>query len=284
MVTDHPPFQYRFARPTAGVFPGAHPGQMLGSGQLFKHHLPLIASPDPRRIDLRASLLDPFSHYQVRSYQQQNNLDVYIIADMSASMAYRGRFDKRRTLIRFVLATAESAFAYGDNFGFIGCRNEVDQRNLLPACSQRSRVQNLAQTLQRVPFEGEGAALASAAYHLPARGSLVFLFSDAHLPLTRLRHVLHTLRKHQVVPVIIWDLRELADFPQRGLVCYRDMETGAQRTLWMRPALRRQITAAYHQRRQAIRQTCLACGVLPLFHTGTYDADVFTRFFQQYAL
>ncbi len=48
-------FHYRLAHPGYSVFPGAHPGQMVGSGQLFKRHEPLLASPDPRRIDLRAS-------------------------------------------------------------------------------------------------------------------------------------------------------------------------------------------------------------------------------------
>ncbi|WP_256360841.1 hypothetical protein [Methylomonas koyamae] len=71
---------------------------MVGNGQLFKRHEALLARPDPRRLDLRASVLDPFGQYRVRAYQEHDRVEVMVLADLSASLAYAGRFDKREVL------------------------------------------------------------------------------------------------------------------------------------------------------------------------------------------
>jgi len=81
------------------VFPGANAGKTEGNGLLFKQHKPLISAPDLRHIDLRASMLNPFSQYQVKSFQQQSRLDVFLLADLSASMGYQGKYNKQQVLV-----------------------------------------------------------------------------------------------------------------------------------------------------------------------------------------
>lgn len=187
---------YRLPWQSSAVYPGAHPGQMIGAGQLFKRHEPLIASPDPRRIDLRASVLDPFFGYRVRVYQQQSTVNVYVLADMSASMGYA---DKQQTLLQFLQTAANSAFGYGDKFGFIGCTERIEHRWLLPACQHLGRVSALAKQLERLTFTGTVNGLQNAAAFLPAERSLVFLLSDCHFPLPQLRAVLGSLQGHDSV-------------------------------------------------------------------------------------
>ncbi|MGZ5051094.1 MAG: DUF58 domain-containing protein [Methylobacter sp.] len=276
-------FRYRPARPAVGVFPGAHPGQMVGSGQLFKRHEPLIASPDPRRIDLRASVLDPFGGYRVRVYQQKSTLDVYLIADLSASMSFSGRLDKQRMLVDFLLSAASSAFSYSDNFSFIGCGRQLEQRWLVQGCRQMGRIQALANQLQNHVFAQGSESLSESARFLPAKPALVFLLSDFHFGADRLHSLMHTLSRHDVVPLVLWDSNEFLDLPQWGLVKYRDMENGSERTLFMRPALRRNIVQAYEQRRRRLQRTFRAFGAEPLFIDGHYQAAHVDHYFQQRA-
>lgn len=253
---------------------------MIGAGQLFKRHEPLIASPDPRRIDLRASVLDPFSSYRVRVYQQQSSVNVYLIADMSVSMGYA---DKQQTLLRFLHTAANSAFGYGDKFGFIGCTERIEQRWLLPACQHSGRVSALAKQLERLTFTGSAIGLQNAAAYLSVQRSLVFLLSDCHFPLPHLRAVLGSLQGHDVIPLVLWNQDEYATLPNWGLISFQDMENNANRTLFMRPALRQKIMAAYRQRQHDLKHMFRAFGSEPLFITERYSAQTINRHLQQRA-
>jgi uncharacterized protein (DUF58 family) len=269
---------YRLPWQSSSVYPGAHPGQMIGAGQLFKSHEPLIASPDPRRIDLRASVLDPFFGYRVRVYQQQSTVNVYVLADLSASMGYA---DKQQTLLQFLLTAANSAFTYGDKFGFIGCTERIEHRWLLPACQHLERVSALAKQLEHLTFTGSANGLQNAAAFLPAERSLVFLLSDCHFPLPQLRTVLGSLQGHDVIPLVLWNQDEYAALPNWGLVAFQDMESNATRTLFMRPALRQKIIAAYQQRRDDLKNVFRAFGSEPLFITEGYSTQTVNRHLQQ---
>jgi uncharacterized protein (DUF58 family) len=274
-------FRYRPARPAAGVFPGAHPGQMVGGGQLFKRHEPLIASPDPRRIDLRASVLDPFGGYRVRVYQQKSTLDVYLIADLSASMSFPGRLNKQRVLVDFLLSAASSAFSYGDSFGFIGCGRQFEQRWLVQGCRQMGSIRALASHLESHVFAQGSESLPETARFLPASRALVFLLSDFHFGADRLHSLMHAINRHDVVPLVLWDSAEYLDLPPWGLIKYQDMENGSLRTLFMRPALRRKIVQAYEQRRRQLQRAFRGFGAEPLFIDGHYQAAHVDHYFQQ---
>ena len=269
---------YRLPWQSSSVYPGAHPGQMIGAGQLFKRHEPLIASPDPRRLDLRASVLDPFSGYRVRVYQQQSTVNVYVLADMSASMGYA---DKQQTLIQFLLTAANSAFGYGDKFGFIGCTGRIEHRWLLPACQHLGRVSALIKQLERFTFTGTASGLQNAAAFLPAERSLVFLLSDCHFPLPQLRAVLGSLQGHDVIPLVLWNQDEYTAMPNWGLISFQDMENHATRTLFMRPSLRQKIIAAYQQRQHDLKHLFRAFGSEPLFITERYSTQTINRHLQQ---
>lgn len=283
MTTAPETFRYRLAGPAGSVFPGAHPGQMVSSGQLFKRHEPLIAAPDPRRIDLRASVLDPFGSYQVRVYQQKSTLDVYLIADLSASMSFSGSLNKQRILIDFLLSAASSAFSYGDSFGFIGCGRQLEQRWLLPGCRQMGRVRALAKNLENHVLAQGCESLPQTARLLPASRSLVFLLSDFHFGTDWLKTLMHGLSRHDVIPLVLWDSAEYADLPPWGLIKYQDMENGATRTLFMRPALRQKIVRTFEQRRRQLQQAFRAFGAEPLFIDGRYKAEHIDHYFQQRA-
>lgn len=272
-------FHYRLAHPGYSVFPGAHPGQMVGSGQLFKRHEPLLASPDPRRIDLRASLLDPFGDYRVRVFQQHSKLTMYVIADLSASMA-----GKLPALADFVLSAAQSALETGDSFGFIGCGPGLDRRWLLPAGHAMQPIREMAVQMRDFQAQGRADSLSQVSPLLPARRSLLFLPSDWHFPLATLKRILQPLTPHAVVPLVLWDESEYTGLPEWGLVRFKDSENGRAKTLLMRPELKRRIVQAFEQRKSQLQHAFRGFGMEPLFLSGAYRADLMTRYFQQHAL
>lgn len=275
-------FNYRLPATVAGVFPGAHAGQMVGMGKLFKRHAPLIASPDPRRIDLRASVLDPYRQFSVRVYQQASQLSVYLLADLSASMSFSGDQDKKTILRDCLLSIAASAEQAGDRFGFIGCADGIDPAHVLLASKVDSgRVLQLAERLFQLRLTGRAQGLLQACRYLPPKPSLIFLLSDFYLPPAFINRLLSVFAPHTLIPLVIWDRREYDNLPPWGLLHLRDAETGKHRMVLMRPQLRRRITEAFRQRRQQLQRQLQSLGCEPLFLRNGYSAGQLEHYFQR---
>ena len=266
------------------VFPGAHPGKIVGSGQLFKHHVPLISSPDLRHIDLRASVLDPFENFQIKAFQQQSQLNLFLLADLSASMNYQGEQNKSQVLIDCLQSIAQSAYAHGDRFGFVGCGKKIETELVIsPANQQQGRVVALAKWLQTSQYQGQAESFLQAANYLPSKASLVFLLSDFNLPMEVIQQQMQRLNQHTVVPLVLWDSQEYSQLPNWGVVKFADMEQRKSRTLFMRPSLKQRIIQAFDQRKQQLQQCFRAFGCEPLFLNKGYRAELMTQYFLQHA-
>ncbi len=274
-------FHYRKAS-QYNVFPGAHAGKVVGSGLLFKQHRPLVAAPDPRHIDLRASMLNPFSQYQVKSFQQQSRLDVFLLADLSASMGYQGHYNKQQAIIDCLLSIAKSTHIVGDRFGFIGCGEKIDTQLLIsPANLQHGRVAKIAKHIQATTLTGQADSLLQAADYLPNSSALVFLLSDFYMPDKIIQQQMQRLNKHTVIPLVLWDKKESNDLPRWGIVKFADMEQGKTRTLWMRPSLKNKIHTAFKQRKQQLQHCFRRFGCEPLFLDQGYSAALINQYFLQ---
>ncbi len=72
-VKEHPPgdLAYRLAWRSRAVRAGAHRSTHRGTGGLFRDLASLLEHPDPRRIDVRQSLRDPFEAIHVRRFEQR---------------------------------------------------------------------------------------------------------------------------------------------------------------------------------------------------------------------
>ena len=63
------------------------------------------------------------------------------------------------------------------------------------------------------------------------------------------------------------------------MAALRDAETGARRTLWLRPTLRQQWRDAVAHRRIEIVNYFAARAIRPFFIEGAFDADALSRYF-----
>ena len=271
---------YRLDHRARGIHPGMHPGTEAGGGLEPLTHGTLLDSRDPRRLDLLASLRDPLRRLRVRRYRQRASIRVCVLADLSASHGFRGRGSRIGILTGLVAALGFSAGRAGDAFAFIGCDAQVREAFVLPPTRVTGAWIELAARLEAFTPRGRGSeGLLDALPMIGSQRSLVFLASDFHFPLELLDALLDGLARHRVVPVVLADSGEIEPAPGFGLVRVCDAETGEERTLWMRPALRRRLRAEAERRRQALARCFAAHGVVPLELADRFEADRVNDYF-----
>ena len=273
---------YRLDRRVRGIHPGMHRGTESGGGLEPLLHGALLDGRDPRRLDLLASLRDPLRRLLVRRYRQRASIRVHVIADLSASLGFRGRGDRIGMLAELVSALGYSAGRAGDAFAFVGCDEHVREDLVLPPTRVSGAYLELAVRLRTLRPRGRGSeGLLEALPMIGSRRSLVFLVSDFHFPLALLDPLLAGLARHQVVPVVLADSAELEPAPAFGLVRVADAETGEARTLLMRPALRRRLRTQAEGRRQALAECFATHGIRPLVLTDRFEAERVNDYFSR---
>jgi uncharacterized protein (DUF58 family) len=274
-------FDYRIAWRARGHHPGHHRAAAGGGGFEFHSHAPLLAVSDPRRLDVRASLHDPFGQWLVRVHHQRSAIPVYVIADLSASMAVRAGESKFEVLLDVIASTAYSAWRTGDPFGFVGADERVREEWFLPLTRARAAANALVQRLRAATLGGKNAqGLLEAPRYLGRERGLVLLVSDFHFPLALAEEVAARLAHHDIVPIVLWDPLEDAG-PGRGpgLATVYDSETGARRTLVLRAALRARLAENYARHRAALASLFRGFGREPFFLRGPFRADALTEHF-----
>ena len=237
-------------------------------------------APDPRRLDLHASLRDPFGQWIVRVYSQRKSIPVYLLADLSASMSFGGVRRKLDVLADFTESLAYSAYRTGDSFGFIGCDESVRQDLLLPPTHTKGAGTALSRTLRGLQsLGGSAAGLLDVPRYMQQRRALVFLISDFHLSIDMLSEVIGALSRHEVVPVVLWDAAEFSAPQGYGLARLTDLENGKARLLWLRPMLRQKWADKLQQRRIMLKELFRRHQVRPLFLENGFRADAVTAHF-----
>lgn len=270
---------YRLPGRFDGFRPGAHRGKGTGEGYLFHRLAPFLARPDPRRLDLRASLADPLGNLKVRIQEQPTTLKVFALLDLSGSMAFQGDFPKAAVMADFIEALATAAHKNGDTFGVCGAAERILPELSCSPSRWPGLARRLAARLRRTQPCGVGCqGLVTAARQLPARRSLVVILSDFHMPLATIKTLLDALSVHWVVPVVIWDAREALPAPV-GLARLLDAETGGERLLLIRPALRERLAANLEQRRECLLELFRRHGRSPLILDRGFSAQAVNRYF-----
>jgi len=273
-------FHYRIGGRVGGWRPGSHAGSRLGAGQEFSTHLSLFDWPDPRRLDLRASLRATHADWLVRVNRQRAGVAVTAVVDVSASMDFGAGRSKLAVAADFVEALGQSAFRAGDAVGMLAFDALERTELFVPGRLGRGMGSLMAEPLRQWRAQGAGCdGLTAVLRHLAGRQGLVFLVSDFHWPLQALVDALDMLAHAHVVPMVVWDPAEVEPPAANAPAMLRDAETGALRTLWIRPALRRRWAAAVEQRRNELHRVFGAHGLRPFHVGGAFDGEALSRYF-----
>jgi uncharacterized protein (DUF58 family) len=277
-------FHYRLPRRVRGWRPGSHPGSGFGAGQEFVAHISLYDWPDPRRLDLRASLQDTHRDWLVRINRQRASVPVYVIVDVSASMSFGSRKPKLHIAADFIEALSQSAFRIGDALGMLAFDAAERIDLFVPAHLSRGMGAVMAEMLRACEGGAGGASgLEQAALNIGGRSGLVFLVSDFHWPLARLGDALDALAQAHVVPMILWDSAEIQPPSHDGLASLRDAESDAMRTLWLRSRLRTDWQEAVAARRAELNRIFAAREIRPFYVDGDFDGEALSQYFLEAA-
>lgn len=261
-----------------GVVVGAHRSRRIGGQGVFLDHVSYLQQPNPRRIDLRLTLRDPFENVYVRRYEQRLAISLYAIVDLSRSMNFTGTARKLALIGELCACLARSARRSGDAFGLIGCDTQVRDDFFFPATRRSGLELDIARRFERfVPTRGSVEGLTDAAIHLAGKRKLVLLVSDFRIPLILIESVLQSLAQHDIVPIVVSDSAEETSLPSFGLIDVRDLETERHRVVLMRPALRRRWLAQAAARRQSLDRLFLRYARSPFELFDRFDADRISR-------
>ncbi|WP_438392894.1 DUF58 domain-containing protein [Caballeronia sp. DA-9] len=282
-----PEFHYRLPMRAGGSRPGSHPGSSFGAGQAFAMHARLFDHPDPRRMDLRASMRAIPAEWLVRVHLQRVAVPVYVVIDVSASMHFGLLKTKLDVAADFVEALGYSAFRAGDQVGMLAF-DATEREELYSPARYGQGVGDVLASLLREAARMPGVAggidgLEKSVAKLAGRQGIIFIVSDFHWPLTRLPKVLDTLTHAYVIPMIVWDRAETEPPGHGSLLSVDDAETGDRRTLWLREKTRQDWRAGVLRRRAEINSLFDKRGLRPFYIEGAFSAEALSRYFLEAA-
>lgn len=265
-------FHYRLNWRTHGVRPGAHVSKTLGGNADFRGFSHFLSHPDPKRIDVRRSLMVVPKTLMVRTFYERNAITVYAMIDASSSMAFAGDADKWKMVAEIASAIAWSSARQGDAFGLLTADDALRPDLSESASSRRGVAQQIYQTIHSATLKSQtsASALPQLAAQLSNKKSLVFLISDFHIEIETLKTTLQAMAIHDVVPVVLWDGAEYENIPEWGWARVRDLETGADASLFLRPQLLQKMTDSYLLKRNTLIQLCRKLGIRKPFFVGKY--------------
>ena len=233
---------------------GAYTSPLRGSGFDFDEHLPYRPGDDVRRIDwnVTARLNAPY----VRHTHAERELNVVIAMDLSRSMDLgTSRYSKKESLTFISGSLLFSALSDQINTGFLAFSDRV----LAYSAPRRTRAAAwalLEQCWALSPSPGT-TALRPALQHLAKtlkRTSVVFIVSDfiTDEDIFRSPELGILTTRHDVVAVVPEDPAESILPPGRGMMTFRDLETGRQMAVGLGPGARRRYAEAARRRREEL--------------------------------
>ncbi len=273
---------YHIGWKPSGNQPGAKHGTHAGIGDSLRALVLLRDHPDPRRLDLRASMRDPFERLWVRDFYLNTAFKVIVLLDASASMGYVGEISRMHVAQEITSQLALSAYRSGDAFGVFAANQQPLKATTLPPRVNRSAWLWVRQHISKLAPQGSNAdGLLQVAPTLPQRRSLVFVISDFRWVAGRCKQLFKQLSHHDVVPVVLQDPAEMTALPQRGIAILRDMESCDTRFVWMRASLRQKIKEARQQHLREVETVSRLFGFKPFVVCGAFETGRLNQYFME---
>lgn len=237
---------WRLGSASSGARPGAQRGRLHGSGGDFVDAAPLMAHPDPRRLDLRRSIVDPFGALKVRRFETRTGVTAHVLLDASASLAVAAKADRRGLAALLAAGLAQAAVRAGDRFALAAARGDGAEPLLMPPTRRRGLGREVFAAVAELTPQGRGVdELIAQAAEIPLQRTVTFLISDFELLPDELDRLLNALEGRALVPIWLRDSGLDAVDGSFGLCDVVDPETGSMRTVLMRRAW----AAAYREAR-----------------------------------
>jgi uncharacterized protein (DUF58 family) len=210
------------------MFSGEYQSVFKGRGIEFSEVREYTYGDDTRTIDwnVTARFGKPF----VKIYEEERELTVIILFDVSASTLFGSRRSAKRDLMTELAALFSfSAVESNDRVGAVLFSDRIEK--YIPPKKDKTHALRILRELVYYTPEGKETDLRTALDFintLQMRRSVVFVLSDFFATGYEKQFKM-TAKKHDVIPVVFTDPLETKIVDHRGIIRMRDSETEARR-------------------------------------------------------
>ncbi len=210
------------------IFAGEYHSAFKGRGMMFSEVRAYQYGDDIRDIDWNVTARQ--NHPYVKVYEEERELTVMLLVDVSASRNFGAEGMEKRDMIAEIAATiAFSAIQNNDKIGAIFFSNKVE-KFIAPKKGRKHILFLIREILDFTP-QNNGTDIAAAVRYFSdalKRRCTMFLISD-FIDESDYRTPLNVaMSRHDVMAIQVYDKRD-SEMPDVGLMRVLDLETGATR-------------------------------------------------------
>ena len=227
--------EIRTRKRTENTLMGQYHSAFKGQGMAFAEVRPYQFGDDIRRIDWNKTAR--FKEPYVKVMEEERELTMMLLVDISASMNYGTKIQLKRELVAEISASLGfSAAGNNDKVGLILFADKVYK--VIPPQKGRKHILAIISTILTADYvEAEANINAALEYmmHVFKKKSLAFLFSDFADDFDdKLLKI--ASKKHQLLGLRLFDEKD-NEIPDVGYAFFRDVETGKQ--IWVNTSSQR---------------------------------------------
>ena len=227
--------EIRTRKRTENTLMGQYHSAFKGQGMAFAEVRPYQFGDDIRRIDWNKTAR--FKEPYVKVMEEERELTMMILVDISASMNYGTKIQLKRELVAEISASLGfSAAGNNDKVGLILFADKVYK--VIPPQKGRKHILAIISTILTADYvEAEANINAALEYmmHVFKKKSLAFLFSDFADDFDD-KLLIIASKKHQLLGLRVFDEKD-NEIPDVGYAFFRDVETGKQ--IWVNTSSQR---------------------------------------------
>lgn len=211
------------------IFSGEYHSAFKGRGMAFSEVREYQPGDDIRSIDWNVTAR--FNHPYVKIFEEERELTVMLIVDISGSGSFGTRKQFKKDLITELCAVLSfSAIQNNDKIGIIFFTDKVEK--FIPPKKGKSHILRIIRELIDFEPASQGTDIGNALRYFTnmiKKRSIAFIISD--FISTGFEDSLKIAsRKHDTVALRIYDHRE-TELPDAGLIRFKDAETG--KNIWI---------------------------------------------------
>lgn len=243
------------------IFAGEYHTAFKGRGMTFSEVREYQYGDDIRDIDWNVTARH--NHPYVKVYEEERELTVMLLIDVSRSRLFGAVGDEKRQIIAEVAATlAFSAIQNNDKIGVIFFSDKIEK--FIPPKKGRKHILFIISQLLTFKPESNGTDIANVLRYFTdalKKRTTTFLISDFIDEHDYSQALTIASNKHDVIAVQIYDKRD-EQMPDVGLMQISDLETGEMR--WINTsssAIRKAYSKWWYQRQQQMSETLNRCRV-----------------------
>jgi len=212
------------------IFAGEYHSAFKGRGMMFSEVREYQYGDDIRDIDWNVTARH--NHPYIKVYEEERELTVMLLIDVSASRAFGAVGVEKREMIAEIAATiAFSAIQNNDKIGAIFFSDRVEK--FITPKKGRKHILFLIRELLDFQPEHQGTNISEAVRYFSdalKRRCTMFLISDFIDESDYRKPLTVAVNRHDVMAIQVYDKRD-SEMPNVGLMRIRDLETGI--TQWI---------------------------------------------------